>query len=206
MASALTLNEVLSFSEGFQFEAVGLTGGTFLTAMFGIGFTILAILLLVKAKSIIASVCVMAIGIGLFQLTYISMTNVSAEDQERYAQEKEVWKKEYAIPYYEQLPVERFENLQSVSYSKELAFKAEDYIGHDRYKYQGERYETPINLITEDGEEHRFWAEVIYQPELESNYVEYIYVEQDIIFHEFESRPLYNEGFNGVKLYTNKRI
>lgn len=206
MASAITLSEVLSFSESFQFETEGLTGGNFITTILGIGFVILAIYLLAESESIVPSVCVMAVGVMLFQLTYVSATNVSAEDQDRYNQEMEVWKKEYAVPYYEQLPVERFENLQSVSYSEELAFKAEDYIGHDRYKYQGKNYETPINLVTEDGEEHRFWAEVIYQPELESNYVEYIYVEKDIIFHEFESRPLYNEGFNEVKLYTNKRL
>lgn len=206
MAGVITLSEVLSFSESFQFKTVGLTGGVFLTAILAIVFVIFAGWLMIKSAGVVPVVCVMAVGIILFQISYVSTTKVSAEDRDKYVQEKEVWIKEYATPYYEQLPVERFENLQSVSYSEELAFKAEDYMGYDRYKYQGKNYETPINLVTENGEEHRFWAEVIYQPELESNYVEYIYVEQDIIFHEFELRPLYNKGFNEVKLYTNKRL
>ena len=199
MTKPLTLNEVLTFSEGMELGRAGLSSpfAVFALALIGMAIGLFFLSFLIPRAG--NNVLFLLLSGGCLWL-FFGMTPSGEQVQAHKAKELE-WEREYAQVYINQLPVNRIENIQQVKYDYELEVSQSDL----RNSVESRVSKKPVTVTMAEGKKQSFWAEVIYREELESPYIEYRYLDAELKFQE-HSTAFKEKGYQQVKLYTNKPI
>lgn len=201
MNSGRTLEEVLNFSRTIEYQESGFlpAGGGYLLLFAGF-LLVLGIFLTYKYGRVEAIVLVplsiaMVFLVGAHHQFSVSSANADLQDAKKLE-----WEREYVDPYLRSLPVTRTEEFQSFRYDYELENEGAP---RTRDTQSREVYEKPIQLELPNDKKMLVWAEVIYEPALKADVMEYKYLSTELRFDE--RHWVYKEaGYQDVKIYTNK--
>lgn len=201
MNKGRTLEEVLNFSKTIEYQSEGISsspmGSVLLFAILAMVLGLFLFLLFGQAFGLVLIV----LAVGAFMFSPLAYHGSVASEESEFIKMKEMeWEREYAQPYFRELKVTRTDEVESFSYDYELE-REQEKPSHDRQERKDS--EKPVYIKMKNGSETLFWAEVIYDPELDADYMEFKYLTAELRFNE--SRRVYKEaGYQDVKVYTNK--
>ena len=196
-----TLEEVVNFSKTIEYKPAELFSPTgAYIALFSLLVILLGIALVVYYRQVFGLALVAISVMVILIITLASQSSVSNHNSDLRKMKMMVWEREYAQPYLRELKVTRTDAFQSFSYDYELEREKEK-PSHD--KQERKDSEKPVLVKMSNGNDALFWAEVIYDPTLKTDYMEYKYLTAELRFEE--RRRVYKEaGYQDVKIYTNK--
>lgn len=176
MQTIIEKNDVIRFGEAIELEKMGI--GTIGWLSIVVGIIVMVYFLLAEELEIGFIFAALMIGVPLI------LAGISTGDQmDVYEAKMNEWEHEYIIPYIEQMPIERMENIE---------YK-HDYLLEQKGYFPGRK---PIQ-ITNKEKEMSMWVKVIEDNKVEKPYIEYKYL--DTTFNEE-----YPSGYYEATLFVKK--
>lgn len=201
MDNRITLEDVLSYSEGFDFSKAGYL--TPITALF-IALLLIGLALILKNKENTALVATgMVLCLGSIVFGTVEANKMTPETTQAYTTAVATWEKEIAGVYYEQLPFRQITQIEKVHYDRQLEKSSKDGKGNLPPELKGE---TPIRLTAKDGEVVSVWAVVKNEVPFGANaYLTFKYVPVELAF-EKNHIPFKEKGYYEATYYTKDKI
>lgn len=203
MNSGRALEEVLNFSKTIEYQSEGFFSGSGqYILVFGLLAIFLGIILVVYFRQVFGLVLIVFVAFFMLVTSFNHSANEASHNNELEKVKKIEWEREYAQPYLRELPITSTDDFESFAYDYEMEEERENE-PYDWNFQERDESEKPVNVTMTNGNDVLFWAEVIYDPELKADYMEYKYLTKELRFDE--GSPVYKEqGFQEVKIYTNK--
>lgn len=203
MNSGRTLEEVLNFSKTIEYKESGLfTDGGWYLAFLALFLILLGVFIVVYFREVFGLVLIAFTATAFLITNFGFEVRETSHNNELRTVKKLEWEREYAQPYFRELPITSTDAFESFTYDYEAE---KEYEEGTSFFHKQERLtsEKPVIVKMKNGSDVLFWAEVIYDPKLKTEYMEYKYLPKELRFEDRSS--VYKEmGFQDVKIYTNK--